>query len=267
MRKFFLFTLLSLFVTISSTFAQSEKDMESMIKAIIEKNKKGHSKENVDQMMDYFRPDAIVNISRISVDNKRYHNVLRKGDYKAIFVSQYNHNVHRESVVDFYSTKVQGTIGVCTFSLKYTLINDSNGKVLSKGTEYITATFTAKDGKWYVLELNITDIEEEQFQGICTCEMYSNPNTGSVIAKVGAPKGDRFESENNNLYSKKREGETYFMVKGVVFLWLDNKEIWTVDSSYKKVEKLGKTKTKEDATKLVMMYTYRDECSEMKMIY
>ncbi|MBD0405244.1 hypothetical protein [Flammeovirga sp. EKP202] len=266
MRKLFLFTLLSVIFSCSSLFAQSEKELEKMITTIIEKNKKGHSKDNVDQMMEYFRPDAIVSITSISVDNKRYHHVLRKGDYKAIFVNQYNQNVHRESVIDIYSTKIQGSVGICSFSLKYTLINDGNGKVLSKGTEFITATFTFKEGKWYVLELNVTDIEEEQFQGRCTCELYTNPNTGSIITKVGAPKGDRFQSENNNVYSRVIKGETFFMVKGVIFQWYDKKEIWTVDSSYKKVEKLDKAKNKEEAVKAVMMYMYKDECSDMKMI-
>ncbi|KXX70068.1 hypothetical protein [Flammeovirga sp. SJP92] len=267
MRKLFLFTFLTVLVSVSSLYAQSGKDLEKLITTIIEKNKKGHSKENVDQMMEYFRADAIINISRISVDNKRYHNVLRKGDYRAIFVNQYNQNVHRESEVEFHSTKLQGGVGVCVFSLKYTLLADGNGKVLSKGTEYITATFLAKEGKWYILELNITDIEEEQFQGKCTCEVYSNPNTGSVIAKVGAPKGDRFQSENHNIYSRNIKGETFYMVKGVIFQWYNKKEVWTVDSSYKKVEKIGKASNKNEATKILMMYTYKDECSDMQMIF
>ncbi|NME71364.1 hypothetical protein [Flammeovirga aprica] len=267
MRKLFLFTLFSLTFSISTIFAQTEKDMENLISDIVEQNKKGHSKDHVEKMMEYFRPDALVNVSRISVDNKRYHHVLRKGDYKAIFVNQYNQNVHRESNIKFYTSKVQGSVGVCTFSLQYKLMNDGNGKVLSKGTEYITATFIAKGGKWYVLELNVTDIEEEQFQGKCSCEVYSNPNTGSVIAKVGAPRGDRFQSENNNLYSKNIKGETYYMVKGIIFQWVDKKEIWAVDSSYKKVEKLGAAKNKEEAMKVLMMYLYKDECSEMQMIF
>lgn len=262
-----LFSFSFCLTTTYALFAQTENDMKTMITKVVEQNKEGHSKENVDKMMEYFRPDALVNISRIAVTGKRYHNVLRKGEYKSLYVTQYNQNVHRESQVEIFSTKIQGNIGVCVFSLKYTLVNDGNGKVQSKGIEYITATFVARNGKWHVLELNITDIEEEQFQGKCSCEVYTNPKTGSVIAKVGAPKGDRYENEMNNLYSKTVNGETFYMVQGVIFQWFDKKEMWTVDTSYKKVEKLGPAKTKELAMKEIMMYLYKNECSEMDMVF
>lgn len=260
-------SLISCFLISFASWAQSEKSLSEIIEKSVERNKKGHSKEQVDQMMEYFRPDAIVNVTRISVDGHRYHNVMRKGDYKALFVTQFNQNVHRESKVAIHNTKIQGNVGVVVFTLNYTLINDNNKKVLSRGTEYITATFISKNSKWYVLELNITDIEEEQFQGKCSCEVYSNPNTGSVIAKVGAPKGDRFENEMNNVYSKNVKGESFFMVQGVIFQWFDKKEVWTVDSSYKKVEKLGDAKKKNDALKFVMLYLYKNECSEMSMLF
>ncbi|MBD0404326.1 hypothetical protein [Flammeovirga sp. EKP202] len=270
MRKIFLPTIiafLTVVLTLSSTFAQTENEMKEIITKMVEKNKKGYNKENVEQLMQYLHPDLTIKVTRTSVDGKRRHFSMGKEGYKTALNNQLEQNVHRESDLEIFSTKMQGNLGVCTFALKYNLISDDNRRVLSKGSEFITATFVAQKGKWSILEFNVTVLEEEQFQGKCTCEVYSNPNTGSVITRVTAPKGNRFESENNSLHSKSKDGESYFTIKGVTFIWYNKKEVWTVDSAYKRVEMLAKAQSKEEAMKALVMYIYKDECSEMKMIF
>ncbi|WP_044211873.1 hypothetical protein [Flammeovirga sp. OC4] len=270
MRKTFLSAIITFFVTaltISSTFAQTENEMKEIITKMVEKNKKGYNKENVEQLMQFLHPSLTIKVTRTSVDGKRRHFSMGKEDYKNALHNQIEQNVHRESDLDIFSTKVQGNLGICTFALKYNLINDQSRRVLSKGSEFITATFVAQKGKWSIIDFNVTVLEEEQFQGKCTCEVYSNPNTGSIITKVTAPKGNRFESENNSLYSKNKDGKTYFTVKGITFIWYNKKEVWTVDSSYKRIEMLAKAQNKQEAMKALMMYIYKTECSEMKMIF
>ncbi|NLR90031.1 hypothetical protein [Flammeovirga agarivorans] len=262
----YLFAFLLMLIS-SVSFAQEDKQIAELIERVIEANKHANnSVEKINNITDIFRPDAIINITRIGVDGSRNHNVLRKADYKAVFVSQYHQNLHRESNLNMHEVRVQGNVAVASFSLDYTIMADTKNKVVSKGYESMVATLVRRNDKWGVLELNITDIEEEQYQGNCSCELYKNPNTGQVIAKVGAPKGDRFENDLNNVYKRKKGGVTYFMVKGIVFEWKDLNKIWTVDSTMKRIEQLGPAKTDDDAIMLILRYVYKDECSEMKLL-
>ncbi|MBB6459433.1 hypothetical protein [Flammeovirga kamogawensis] len=263
-------SLLLLFVfTTSLSFAQNDNDkkqLENLIKNTVKINSASLTEEGIEEMMSHYRPDVIISITRIEVDGTRKRNMMRKGDYRAIFINQYNQNVQRESTVNIKSTRIQGKTAVVDFDLDYELVNSTSNKVLSKGFESINAIFIKKKGKWYVLELNVIDIEVQKFQGVCYCEIYKNANTGSVIAKVGAPKGDRFENKLNNVYQRVIGGKTYFSVQGVIFEWADKKDIWTVDSDLKRVEKLKSSKDQDDAILIILKYLYKNECTEMSVI-
>lgn len=248
-------------------FAQNEeKEIEKTIRNVIENTQvKQGSMDKVNLIFDTFRTDAIINVTQIYVDGSRKHKVLRTSEYKATYVSQFQESLERTSKLKIHEIRVQGNVGVAIFSLNYNLLSKTNDKVVSRGYESMVATFVKNNNSWKVLELNITDIEEEQFQGKCSCELYKNPNTGQVIAKVAAPKGDRFENDLNNIYKRKKGGITYFMVQGVVFEWADMTTIWTVDSAMKRIDSLGKAKSDDDAVMLILKHIYKNECSEIML--
>ncbi|ANQ51351.1 hypothetical protein MY04_4007 [Flammeovirga sp. MY04] len=257
-----------LFIFISSMlFAQNgEKEIEEVIRNVVERTTFNNDNlDKINTIFDTFRPDAIINVTQMNVDGSRKHRVLRKSEYKGIYVSQYQHSLERNSELKIHEIRVQGNIGVASFSLSYELKSKANDKIVSKGYESMVATFVKQKEGWMVMELNISDIESEKYQGKCSCELYKNPNTGQVIAKVSAPKGDRFENDLNNIYKRKKGGITYFMVQGIVFEWADMEKIWTLDASMNRVDMLGKAKNDDDAVMLILGFVYQNECTELKL--
>lgn len=260
------FVALLCFSSIFSVSAQNRKDVEKLILESIEVRRNGNQIEEMGIVLDQFSNDALINITTITLDEKKSKSVLNKNDFKALYETMYKENISRKYDVKFHSIKVQKNVAIAVFSLNYTLINNNTSKVLSKGTEYMTSTMIAKEGTWKILELNITDIEIEKYQGKCSCEILKNDKTGGVVAKVIAPKGDRFQKDINAVYRKKVKDKDFLMVQGVKFEWTHDLEVYLLDKDFKRIKKMGISKTYDDVVKTMINYLYQNECSDLDTI-
>ncbi|NME71365.1 hypothetical protein [Flammeovirga aprica] len=256
--------ILGLFA-IQSSFAQSKKDVEKLIENAVENRRSKNPVAELHQAMDNFSESAIINMTYVSMDEKKHKKVLKKTEYQTIYENMYKENIRRDYELEVHDIQVRKNTAVAVFSLDYTLINNANGKVMSKGTEFIVSTLIAKESAWKFLELNITDVESEKYQGTCSCEVLSNDKTGNVVARVVSPKGDHFQRDVHSVYRKKVKGRDLFMVQGVKFEWTENLEVYVLDQDLKPLHLLDNAKNHEQVVQKIIAYLYKDECFGLKV--
>ncbi|MBD0405243.1 hypothetical protein [Flammeovirga sp. EKP202] len=260
-----LITVILFFFVAQSSFAQSKKEIEKIIEDAVENRRSKDPMVDLQNVMDNFSPSALINITSVSLDEKKHKKVMSKTEYQSLYENMYKENVRRDYKLEIHDIQVQKNTAVAVFTLNYTLVNNSNGKVMSKGTEFIVSTLITKASTWKILELNITDVESEKYQGRCSCEVLSNENTGNVVAKVVSPKGDHFEKNIHSVHRKKIKGRDLFMVQGVKFEWTDNLEVFVLDQELNTIHLLDTAKNHEEVVQKIIAYLYKDECFGVKV--
>lgn len=246
--------------------AQDKKNIEDIIKSSIESRKNGNSINDLKNTLSYFSDNAVINITTLTLEEKKYKEVLTKEEYKGLYEVMYKENILREYDLKIHEIKIQNKVAIAFFMLNYSLVNSNTGKVLSKGTEFLTATFVTKNNSWKLIELNVTDIENEKYQGECSCEVLSNDKTGGVVARVVFPKGDRIQKDLNNVYRKKVNNRDLFMVQGNKFEWTPDLEVLVLDQKLNVIEKINTAKTYENVVEVIIAYLYKNECSNLNVL-
>ncbi|KXX70069.1 hypothetical protein AVL50_14440 [Flammeovirga sp. SJP92] len=248
-----------------SSLAQTNKDIERIIKDAVENRKSKNPMAELQTVMDNFSESALINVTHVSLDERKYKETMTKSEYQSLYENMYKENIRRDYQLEIHDIQVQRNTAVAIFTLDYTLMNASNGKVMSKGTEFIVSTLIVKGSTWKFLELNVTDVESEKYQGTCSCEVLSNEKTGNVVARVVAPKGDHFQKDIHSVHRKKINDRDLFMVQGVKFEWTENLEVYVLDQELKTIHLLDTAKNYEEVVQKIIAYLYKDECFGLKV--
>ncbi|MEH0158333.1 hypothetical protein V6R21_30030 [Limibacter armeniacum] len=234
-------------------FAQQEapdQDIKSFLEEI--------ESSDVSKRLDYIDPNCKINYvlvrlnGNIGTQTYTYDDLVKRAEYNRI------NNLSFKTSIKSVNTHTAADASICEYTREFEIFKGE--EKIAENTQVITAVLKKVNDDWKIVQMNISELEQNKEKGTCLCEVYGGPQD-EYIVKAIIPAGDHYETQMDNYTLSGNDGDKVIKTAKGKYL-LRNNEVFMMENE-KAVKSLGNATKDEEAFLLILKQQYSQQCSNI----